>query len=105
MFMVIRKSDTYVRKTSESKDITDYIPSDIADRVSLEVMEVVDYAESEIAEYNRIYYVFDGELQLLLNDKETLLYKGDAAFFEKGMAFALKGTFKVFIISHPELHL
>jgi len=92
MFVVARKSDKYFRASSQMKDL-DINPED-SHGVCLKLIEVIDHFEKQLAEYNRIYYVFEGILQLTVNDKEVLLNKGDACFVEKGMLFEMRGTFK-----------
>ena len=102
--MVIKKSETPVKKISDDKMSLNEIV-DIDEKVSLNVTEAVDYNERTTAEYSRIYYIYDGLMQLSINNRELELGKGDACFVEKGMTFALKGTFKVITVSQPPLHL
>jgi mannose-6-phosphate isomerase-like protein (cupin superfamily) len=94
MFIVARKTDVRVRK-----HLDDSIPHDNATMVlkgiSLDFIEVEDFDMRLKAEYNIIYYVFAGEMRVVINDnKSYTLLKGDAVFVEKGMRYTLKGTFK-----------
>lgn len=101
MFVVVRKSDERVRKFNDRVEASD--GSDISykalDNVSLDVIEVKDYFEKGKAAYNRVYEVYDGELQLTINDQHVVLHKGDAVFIEKGMDYELKGTFKMIAVN------
>ena len=92
MFVVARKSDKVFKEVSYTSNMA--IPSEDSHGVCLKLIEETDTNEKEMAEYNRIYYVFEGDLQLTINNKEILLHMGDACFVEKGMLFAMKGTFK-----------
>jgi mannose-6-phosphate isomerase-like protein (cupin superfamily) len=92
MFVVARKSDKVFKEVSYTSNMA--ISSEDSHGVCLKIIEEKDCNKKEIAEYNRIYYVFEGELQLAINNKENLLYSGDACFVEKGMLFEIKGTFK-----------
>jgi ethanolamine utilization protein EutQ (cupin superfamily) len=103
--MVVRKNDTRVRKISDNNLAMNEIAADISENVSLAVLEVEDYDETETTKYNRIYYVFDGLLHLIINGKESLLQKGDAFFIERGMTFQMKGTFKAMSVNQPALQL
>ena len=105
MFMVIRKSNASVPKITGSKIATDYITKDISEQVALAVIEGADYDEKETTDVNRIYYIFDGQLQLFVRDKEAVLYAGDAFFIEKGMTYEMKGTFKAIAVNQPGLRI
>jgi len=94
MFIIARKTDIRIRKTIENT-----MQNEIADAVlkgfSLDFIEVEDFDQTLKAEYNIIYYVSDGEMRLLINDKNAYtLLKGDAVFVEKGMKYKLQGNFK-----------
>jgi len=97
--MVVRKSDERVRTFSHKKEASDDVLYDALDNVSLDVIEVTDYSEKGKASYNRVYEVFDGEMQLIINGQQANLHKGDGVFIEKGMNYELKGTFKAVAIN------
>lgn len=101
--MVVRKTDTKVRKVADIPTSEELLANDISEKISLAVIEVTDYDETETTTYNRIYYIFDGLLHLIINGKETLLQKGDAFFVEKGMCFQMQGTFKAMCVNQPAL--
>lgn len=105
MFIIVRKSDASIQKIADNKITTNHIANDSANSILLDVIEAANYDEKQTIAYNCIYYIFDGELHLRITNKETIVYKGDAVFIEKGMTVALKGTFKAITISHPELRL
>lgn len=102
MFTVIRNTMQSVSNISDEKNsLNDSINLD--EKISLNVVEATDYHEKTKSAYNRIYYVSDGLIKLLINGQEIFLQKGDACFIEKGMTFELSGTFSVIIVSHPPL--
>lgn len=105
---------TLVRKTKESKEIIKKISDDkhalneivdINDKIELNVAEVVDHHEKIKTAYNRVYYIFEGVMQMLINNQEIILQKGDACFVEKGMLVELRGTFSVIIVGQPTIRL
>ncbi len=105
MFAVVRKSKEskhVIKKISDEKQSLNEIVN-IDDKVELNVAEVVDHHEKIKTAYNRIYYVFDGLMQIFINNQEILLQKGDACFVEKGMIVELQGTFSVIIVGKPEV--
>ena len=104
MFMVVKNSNTPIKKISDDKKSLKEIVN-LDEKVSLNVAEVIDYHEKTTAAYNRIYYVSAGVMKLSINGQEIQLQKGDACFVEKGMIFELAGTFIVIIVSQPPLHL
>jgi ethanolamine utilization protein EutQ (cupin superfamily) len=95
MFIVARKTDIRVRKVIDNSPIGNDNATTILKGISLDFIEVEDFDMTLKAEYNIIYYVFDGEMQLVVNDRNTYtLLIGDAVFIEKGMRYRLKGTFR-----------
>lgn len=101
MFKVVRKADAAVREIGDDKSVANYITKDVSSDVSLAVTEATDYSEMETTNYNRIYFVLEGELLLKFDDQEVSLLKEDACFVEKGTAYEMKGTFKAVIINQP----
>ncbi|SRR5258708_27619148 len=104
MYMIVKNSGSPIQKIFDDKKSLEEIVA-IDEKVSFNVTEAIDYYEQATAAYNRVYYIYDGLMKLLINGQEIQLYKGDACFVEKGMAFELKGTFKVIVVSQPVLHL
>ncbi len=99
MFIVVRKSTS---SSIKNKDRDTKLFNDISNpsnNISLDVIEVEDYFEKGKASFNRVYHVFDGELQLAINDQQTTLYKGDGVFIQKGMTYEMKGTFKAVAVN------
>jgi len=102
--MVIRKTRTSIKKvTEDKKPLSELVKID--EKISLDVVEVNNHYEKTKAAFSRIYYISEGIMQLIINNQELLLEKGDACFVEKGMLFELKGTFTVIIVSRPTLYL
>ncbi|HSW97887.1 MAG TPA: hypothetical protein VLF89_08735 [Candidatus Saccharimonadales bacterium] len=104
MYIVVRKSQKFAKKIfNEKKSFNEIVPTDL--RISIDVAEVTNHHEKTTAGYNRIYYVKDGEMQIVFNNQHFNLSTGDACFIEKGMTFELNGTFGVIIVSHPPLYI
>ena len=94
MFMIVRNSDESPHKRNVFDDslLTDV--SNLPDDVSLDFIEVEEYVEKGKASFNRVYHIYDGEMQVTINEREIILRKGDGIFIEKGMNFEMTGTFK-----------
>lgn len=98
MFLVVRKSDKTVKKFDSKKDA----PGDVHEallHVSLDVIEVTDYEEQGKAAFSRVYEVYDGVMQVIINEQQINIQKGDSIFIEKGMDYEIKGTFKAVAIN------
>jgi mannose-6-phosphate isomerase-like protein (cupin superfamily) len=104
MFTVIKNTKHPIQKISdEKKSLHELVNLD--EKISLNVVEAIDYHEKTTAAFNRIYYISEGLMRLYINNQEIELQKGDACLVEKGMIFELQGTFTVIIVSHPPLQL
>jgi mannose-6-phosphate isomerase class I len=97
--MVVRKSDQEVKKFADKKEASGDVSYRELENVSLDIIEVTDYFEKGKAAFNRVYEVYDGEMQLTIAGQQTSLHKGDAVFIEKDMDYELKGTFKAVAIN------
>lgn len=91
--MIVRSSDKSTKKFVE-KDISHLIAKNELDTLSIDTIEVTNYLEKGKATYNRMYEIYDGEMELLINGKQIMLHKGDGIFIEKGIDYEIEGTFK-----------
>jgi mannose-6-phosphate isomerase class I len=99
MFMVVRKSDRVAKKFADKTEV----PADVHEtlqHMSLDVIEVTDYVEQGKASFNRVYEIYDGIMQVVINEQHIDLQKGDSIFIEKDMNYEIKGTFKAIAISN-----
>ena len=101
MFKVVRRTETTVRRIADNKTAANYITKDISKNVSLATTEATNYYEKEAADYNRIYYVLEGNLILVFNTEEVALNVSDVCYVEKGTKYEMKGTFKAIIVNQP----
>lgn len=100
MFIVARKNDVRIRKSVENKALSQNVEELLFKGLSIDFIEVTDFDMKFVAAYHLIYYVSEGTMHLIINDKNTYtLLKGDAVFVEKGMTYRLKGTFKATTIN------
>jgi len=93
MFMIVRSSDKSTKKFVD-KDISHLITKDAFNSLSVDTIEVTDYFEKGKASYNRIYQIYDGKMEILINEKQIILLKGDGIFIQEGMDYEIEGTFK-----------
>lgn len=101
MYKIIRASEGTIRQIADNKTATNLITKEISPDVSLAITEATDYYEQETCEYNRIYYVLDGELQIISNGVESTLQGGDVCFISKGTDYEMRGTFKALAVNQP----
>lgn len=101
MYKIIRKSDTSIRKIAENKVAINYVTRDLTSEVSLATTEAIDYYEKETANYNRIYFVLEGQLILTFDNQEVVLDKDDVCYVGKGTTYEMKGTFKAIMVNQP----
>src|SRR5258708_5664122 len=104
MFIIAKKDQKSSHKVLVTKKKYDEIIP-FHERISFDIADVSNHYEKIKAAYNRIYYVSEGVMHVCINDEIFILEKGDGCFIEKGMIFALQGTFSVIVVSHPSLVL
>ena len=101
MFKVVKKSEANVRIIADNKIAIDFITKDITKEISLAIIETNKYHGKEISAYNRIYFVIEGELHLIIDKKEVSLTSGDTCFIGKHTSYEMKGTCKTIVIDQP----
>ena len=105
MYKVTRKSDALVRHIATNKIALNYITKDVSPGMSLAVTKATGYREKETAEYDRIYFVLSGELELIFRDSNVALVAQDCCYVAKGTAYEMQGTFEVIVINQPAFGL
>lgn len=101
MYKIVRESEGRIRQIAPNKTVNNLISKDISPNVSFATAKASDYYEKETTPYDRIYYVLDGELELIIEDKTSPLRKGDSCFISKGTAYEMRGTFEVATVNQP----
>lgn len=101
MIKVIKKTEGTLHKITENKIAINLITKEETKDVSLAVIDANNYNEEETTLYDRIYYVTEGELILIDNDKKYTMNTGDSCFIPKGTTYIMSGTFKLLVINQP----
>ena len=101
MYKVIRKSEATVRHIADNKIAFNYVTKELSPAVSLAVTEAIDYYEQEATDYDRIYYVLEGELDLNFDGSDVRLAVGDSCFVAKGTEYEMRGSFKAVMVNQP----
>ena len=101
MYKIVHSTEGAIRQIADNKTANNLITKDISPDVSLATTKAIDYYEKEITSYNRIYFVLDGELELIINDEINALQKGDSCFIGKGTEYEMRGTFELVIVNQP----
>ena len=99
MINVIRKSEGTLHKIADNKVAINLITKEVTKDVSLAVIEANNFNEEETTRYDRIYYVTEGELILINEDKKYAMNVGDSCFIPKGTTYIMSGTFKLIVIT------
>lgn len=101
MYKMIRKSEGTLRQIADNKSANNLITKDISPNVSLATTKATNYYEKETTPYNRIYYVLEGELELIVSGETNTLQKGDSCFIGKDTEYEMRGTFEAVTINQP----
>jgi ethanolamine utilization protein EutQ (cupin superfamily) len=94
MYKIVKSSEGTIRKIADTKSANNLITKDISPNFSLATTEAVNHYEEETTEYDRIYYVLDGKMGLIINNDEYELNSGDSCYIDKGSKYIMQGTFK-----------
>jgi len=101
MYKIVKASEATVRQIAENKTASNLITKDISTDLSLATTKADDYYEKETTEYNRIYFILDGQLELTIDGDKQLLSVGDACFITKGTTYEMRGTFNAVTVNQP----
>lgn len=101
MYKVVTSSEATVRQIAETYKANNYITKDISPDVSLAVNEANDHQETELTEYDRIYYVLEGEIEFDFDGDHVRLQPGDSCFVAKDTGYKFSGTFKAVVVNQP----
>ena len=101
MFKVVRASEAIPRQITETYKANNYITKDISPGVSLAVNEANDHHETELTQYDRIYYILEGEIEFDFDGEQIRLRPGDSCFVSKSAQYKFSGTFKAVVVNQP----
>lgn len=101
MYKIVRESEGKIRQIARNKTANNLIGKDISPNVSLATTKASDYYEKETTQYDRIYYVLEGELELIIDNETNKLLKGDSCFIGKDTTYEMRGTFEAVTVNQP----
>ncbi|PLS81328.1 hypothetical protein CYG49_02225 [Candidatus Saccharibacteria bacterium] len=101
MYKIIRNSDSTVREIAETYQARNYITKDLSPNVSLAINTAKQHKELETTQYDRIYYVIDGELDITIEGETAKVNAGDSVFISKGSEYHFGGTFEAVVVNQP----
>lgn len=101
MYKVVKSSEAAVRQIAGTYKANNYITKDISPSVSLAVNEAGNHQETERTEYDRIYYVLEGEIEFDFDGDYVSLQPGDSCFVAKDTEYKFSGTFKAVVVNQP----
>lgn len=101
MYKVVRESEGTVRQIASNKIANNLISKDVSPNISFATTEATEYYEKETAQYDRIYYVLEGVLEITIGREKSTLQVGDACFISKDTTYEMRGSFKVVAVNQP----
>lgn len=101
MYKIVRKTEAVVREIADTYEARNYITKADTPAVSLAVNAATDHTELETTDYDRIYYVTNGELQFEVDGKNEVAVAGDAVLISAGTQYTFGGTFEAVVVNQP----
>ena len=98
---LITKKDSIFRQISEFKTANNYITKDTSPNFSLATTSGFNCLETEITQYDRIYFVLTGVLELSFGEDKITINPNDSIFIKKGTTYTISGTFNVVVANQP----
>ena len=100
-YTLITKKDSIFRQISESKAANNYITKDISPNFSLATTSGFNCLEKEITQYDRIYFVLTGVLELSFGEDKITVNPNDSIFIKRGTTYTISGTFNTVLVNQP----
>lgn len=100
-YSLITKKDSIFRQISKFKTANNYITKDISPNFSLATTSGFDYLETEITQYDRIYFVLTGVLELSFGEDKITVNPNDSIFIKTGTTCTISGTFNAVVVNQP----
>jgi ethanolamine utilization protein EutQ (cupin superfamily) len=101
MHRFIPKKDAALRQIAPNKTALNYVTKDMSGALSFAVTEGTNFSETEVCEYDRVYFVLEGELTLEADGETSLLRSEDACFIGRGTEYVMSGTFRAVVANSP----
>ena len=101
MHKFIKKDQATLRQIAPNKSALNYITKDLSPNLSFATTEGVDFSETEVCKYDRIYFVLEGRLVIEVEGETELLEADDACYLGKGIEYTMSGTFKTVVVNSP----
>jgi len=97
--ILIRSTDGFERKISETYSVKNMLTKQECENVSVAVSSAIGHKETTKSEVSdRVYYIIEGELKV---EPELIAKKGDILFIPKNTEYSFSGTFKAVLINAP----
>lgn len=101
MHHLTQKDQAVLRTIADSKTALNYITKDVSPAMSLATTEAEDHFEQEICEYDRIYFVLEGVMNIEIEGEKVAIQPEDAFFIAKGTEYSMQGTFRAVVVNAP----
>jgi mannose-6-phosphate isomerase-like protein (cupin superfamily) len=100
-YTLIKKLDSTFRQITETKTANNYITKDISPNFSVATTRAYDCKEIETTDYDRVYFVLEGVLELTFGDDKVEVKSNDSIFIKAKSTYTISGTFNTIVINQP----
>jgi len=102
MILHITKKEMEERKISDSHTVFDMLKKDLSKNVSLAIATAKNHSEiTKNMKSDRIYYVLEGKLTVIVGTELYAANPGDLIFISKRTPYNFQGSFKAILINVP----
>lgn len=101
MYKIVKRFEAIVREIAKTYHARNYITKDISPNVSLAVNTANQHTEIETTQYDQIYYVINGRLNISANNQRATLDPSDSIIISKGTSYEFSGSFEAVVINQP----
>lgn len=102
MILHITKEEMEERKISDSYSVFNMLKKELNKNVSLSIAVAKNHSEiTKNMRSDRIYYVLEGKLSVIVGTESYTAKAGDLVFISKRTPYEFNGTFKAVLINVP----
>ena len=102
MILHITKEEMEERKISDSHSVFNMLKKELSKDVSLSIAVAKNHSEiTRNMRSDRIYYVLEGKLNVIVGTESYTAKPGDLIFISKRTPYNFSGTFKAVLVNVP----
>ena len=102
MILVVKKEEMEERKINDDHTVFDMLKKNLSKNISLSIVKSKGHVEiTRNMRSDRIYYVLEGQLRVIVGPESYIVGAGDLIFISKKTPYHFAGTFKAVLINVP----